>query len=99
MAMAALSRRRFQISVEPWTGFEPAQGGVCVMLWAHERYTRLVEAHQLRDDVALADWLTGVVARYGRENLSVDWTESLRQRKKLALTVARCLEVSIPRSA
>ena len=97
--MAAVTRRRFLITVEPWTGVGPAPAGVCVMLWSLERHTRLLEAHQLQDDDTLADWLTGVVLRCGRENVAIDWTDGLRGRKKLALLVAKCLDVTAPRSA
>jgi hypothetical protein len=87
------------ISVEPWTGFGPGPSGVCVMLWSVERHARLLEAHQLQDQAALAEWLTGVVLRCGRENVAIDWTDGLRGKKKLALLVAKCLDVSVPRSA
>ena len=97
--MAAVSRRRFLVTVEPWTGPVPIPHGVCVMLWSVERHARLLEAHQLRDESALAEWLTGVVLRCGRENVAIDWTEGLRSRKKLALLVAKCLDVTVPRSA
>jgi hypothetical protein len=97
--MVAVRRRRFLISVEPWTGCVRPPGAVCVMLWSLERHTRLLEAHQLQDDAALAEWLTGVVTRCGRENVAIDWTDTLRERRKLALLVAQCLDVPVPRSA
>ena len=99
VTMAAPGRRRFLISVEPWTGSGSTGTAVCVMLWSLERHTRLLEAHQLQDEATLAEWLTGIVTRCGRENVSVDWTDSLRARRKLALLVAKSLDVPVPRSA
>jgi hypothetical protein len=69
------------------------------MLWSVERHAQLLEAHQLPGAADVAEWLTGIVLRCGRENVAIDWTDSLRETKKLALLVAKCLDVSIPRSA
>jgi hypothetical protein len=97
--MVAVTRRRFLVTVEPWAGFGPVAAGVCVMLWSVERHSRLIEAHQLQDEAAVAEWLTGVALRCGRENIAIDWTDGLRRRKRLALLVAKCLDVTVPRSA
>jgi hypothetical protein len=99
VSMSPARPRRFHLSVEPWSGGFGRKSAVCVMLWSLEGHTRLLEAHQFRDYAALAEWLTGVVARCGRENVAIEWTEALRSRRKLALLVAKYLDVSVPRSA
>jgi hypothetical protein len=38
---------------------------------------RLIESKKFRGEGALKVWLAGIVTRYGRSNIRVNWTESL----------------------
>jgi len=49
------------------------------MLWEVDgAATRLVEWKDFAGTVQLGVWLAGVAGKYGRQNVSVDWTDHLR---------------------
>ena len=52
-----------------------------------------MDSKQFLGEGALKVWLAGIVTRYGRSNITVDWT-ALQFDDRLAATVRACVEVS-----
>jgi hypothetical protein len=47
------------------------------MVWTAGDDPRLLESREFRGEGALKVWLAGIVTRYGRDNIRVNWTASL----------------------
>jgi len=59
--------------------------GIWAMVWtAIDDDPRLLESKQFKGEAALKVWLAGIGARYGRENIRVNWTDALRTDDRLA---------------
>ena len=62
-----------------------ATSGFWAMVWtAIDDDPRLLESKHFRGEAALKVWLAGIGARYGRENIRVNWTDILRTDDRLA---------------
>jgi hypothetical protein len=60
--------------------------GIWAMVWtAIDDDPRLLESKQFKGEAALKVWLAGIGARYGRENIRVNWTDALRTDDRLAV--------------
>jgi hypothetical protein len=55
-----------------------------MVLTAIDDDPRLLESKLFQGETALKVWLAGIGARYGRENIQVNWTELLRTDDRLA---------------
>jgi hypothetical protein len=55
---------------------------------------RLLESKQFKGEAALGVWLAGIVTRYGRGNIRVNWTDALRADARLAAVVQELLGIS-----
>ena len=56
------------------------------MVWtAGDDDPRLLESREFRGEGALKVWLAGIVTRYGRDNIRVNWTESLGADDRLSV--------------
>lgn len=89
----------FLLSVEPWKASGGRDASVCVMLWAVDDHPQLLEAHQLRTYMELSAWLENVAARCGRNKVTIDWSATLKTRRRLVGLVAKCFDVPVPRRA
>lgn len=47
------------------------------MLWTEDADARLIEWKEFAGTVTLGVWLAGVVGKYGRGNIKIDWTPQL----------------------
>ena len=63
---------------------EDPGSGISAMLWATGEDARLLEWKEFQGEAALGIWLAGIVGKYGRENVKVDWTQQLRADARLA---------------
>jgi hypothetical protein len=62
--------------------------GIWAMVWtAIDDDPRLLESKQFKGEAALKVWLVGIGARYGRENIRVNWTDALRTDDRLAVVL------------
>ncbi len=62
--------------------------GIWAMVWtAIDDDPRLLESKQFKGEAALKVWLAGIGARYGRENIRVNWTAALRTDDRLAVVL------------
>jgi hypothetical protein len=52
---------------------------------------KLLESRHFRGEAALTVWLAGIVTRYGRSNVTVDWTTSLASDDRLSAAVRSCV--------
>ena len=69
--------------------------GIWAMAWtAVDDDPKLLESKHFLGDAALRVWLAGIVVRYGRSNITVDWTASLKSDDGLAAAVRSCVEAS-----
>ena len=69
--------------------------GIWAMAWtAVDDDPKLLESKHFLGDAALKVWLAGIVTRYGRSNISVDWTASLKSDDRLAAAVRSCVDAS-----
>jgi hypothetical protein len=98
VAMPRAGAKPFLLSVEPWKASGGRDASVCVMLWAVDDHPQLIEAHQLRTYSELSAWLETVVARCGRDKVAIDWSATLKTRRRLVDLVARCFDLPVPRS-
>jgi hypothetical protein len=55
---------------------------------------RLLESKQFRGEGALKVWLAGITTRYGRSNIVVSWTDSLKSDDRLATVVRESVEAA-----
>ena len=70
-------------------------GSIGAMVWASaEDDPKLVESRLFLGESALTVWLAGIVARYGRSNITVDWTTSLASDVRLTAAVRLCIDAS-----
>jgi hypothetical protein len=97
--MLRAGTKPFLLSVEPWKGSSGRHASVCVMLWSVDvdDHPQLIEAHQLRTYAELSAWLEAVAARCGRNKVAIDWSATLKTRRRLVTLVARCFDLPIPR--
>lgn len=68
---------------------------IWAMVWTSaDDDPRLLESKHFLGMAALQVWLAGIVTRYGRSNITVDWTASLKSDDRLATAVRECVEAS-----
>jgi hypothetical protein len=58
--------------------------GISVMLWTSDRDARLLEWKDFHAEGALGVWLAGIVGKYGRAEVKLEWTEQLKADARLA---------------
>jgi hypothetical protein len=69
--------------------------GIWAMAWTSaDDDPKLLESRHFLGDAALRVWLAGFVTRYGRSNITVDWTTSLKSDDRLAAAVRETVEAS-----
>lgn len=69
--------------------------GIWALVWTSENDDpRLLESKQFKGEAALQVWLAGIVTRYGRSNITVNWTDSLRADDRLAKVVKESVDPS-----
>jgi hypothetical protein len=62
--------------------------GIWAMVWTSaDDDPRLLESKHFLGMAALQVWLAGITTRYGRSNITVDWTTSLKSDERLAAAV------------
>jgi hypothetical protein len=65
------------------------------MLWAiTESDPTLLESNDFLGEAGFRIWLAGIVTRYGRGNVTVDWTTALASDVRLAAAVRACVDAS-----
>ena len=70
--------------------------GIWALLWtAVDDDPRLLESKHFLGEAALQVWLAGIATRYGRENIGVDWTDSLRADDKLSAVLKQSLDPGV----
>ena len=66
-------------------------GSIGAMVWTSaEGDPKLLESRHFLGEAALTVWLSGIATRYGRSNLTIDWT-SLDSDARLAAAVRSCI--------
>ena len=66
-------------------------GSIGAMVWTSaEGDPKLLESRHFLGEAALTVWLSGIATRYGRSNLTIDWT-SLGSDTRLAAAVRSCI--------
>jgi hypothetical protein len=69
--------------------------GIWAMVWTSaDDDPKLLESKRFLGDAALKVWLAGIATRYGRSNITVDWTASLQSDDRLAAAVRECVEAT-----
>ena len=69
--------------------------GIWAMAWtSDDNDPRLLDSKHFLGPAALQVWLAGIATRYGRSNITVDWTTSLKSDDQLAAAVRASLETS-----
>jgi hypothetical protein len=59
--------------------------GIWAMVWTRQDDDpRLLESKQFKGPAALKVWLAGIVTRYGRSNITVNWTAALRTDERVS---------------
>jgi hypothetical protein len=72
-----------------------AGSGIWAMVWTtQDDDPRLLESKQFKGEAALKVWLGGIATRYGRSNIQVNWTDSLRADDRLAVVLKECVGAS-----
>jgi hypothetical protein len=71
--------------------------GIWAMLWtAIDDDPRLLESKHFKSEAALQVWRAGIGARYGRENIRVNWTDALRTDDRLSVVLKDCVGAIAP---
>ena len=71
--------------------------GIWGLLWtAQDDDPRLLQSKKFQGEASLKVWLAGLVTRYGRMNIEVNWTDSLQTDGRLAALVKESLGPSAP---
>jgi hypothetical protein len=69
--------------------------GIWAMVWTSaDDDPRLLESKHFLGMAALQVWLAGIATRYGRSNITVDWTASLKSDDRLAAAVREGMDAS-----
>jgi hypothetical protein len=68
--------------------------GIWALVWTSDDDPRLLDSKHFLGEAALKVWLSEVATRYGRSNITVDWTASLRSDDRLAMAVRACVETA-----
>jgi hypothetical protein len=69
------------------------EGGIWALVWTSaDGDPKLLESRHFVGEGALKVWLAGIGARYGRTNITVDWTPSLTSDDRLAAAVREGVE-------
>ena len=69
--------------------------GIWAMVWtSSDDDPRLLESKHFLGLAALQVWLAGIATRYGRSNITVDWTASLKSDERLAAAVRESVDAS-----
>jgi hypothetical protein len=72
--------------------------GIWALLWtAEDDDPRLLQSKKFRGEASLKVWLAGLVTRYGRMNIEVQWTNSLQMDARLATVLKESLGSSAGR--
>jgi hypothetical protein len=66
--------------------------GIWAVLWSSGDDPHLLECRHFVGEGPLQVWLVDIATRYGRSNIAVDWTTSLRSDDRLAAAVRECVE-------
>jgi hypothetical protein len=70
--------------------------GIWALLWtAGDDDPRLLESKHFLGEAALQVWLAGIATRYGRSNIAVDWTDSLRADDRLSTVLKQSLDPGV----
>lgn len=67
-----------------------------VVLWTEGSDPRLVESQRLGNAGELRVWLKAIAVEHGARNISVRWTEKLKQNRPLCHLLGVCLGVVVP---
>jgi len=71
-----------------------SDGRIGALVWTSaEGDPKLLESRHFQGEAALTVWLSGIATRYGRSNVTIDWT-SLGDDDRLTAAVRSCLEPS-----
>ena len=66
-------------------------GSIAALVWTSaEGDPKLLESRRFLGEAALTIWLSGIATRYGRSNVTIDWT-SLGSDDRLSAAVRSCL--------
>lgn len=69
--------------------------GIWALVWTSaDDDPRLLESKHFLGLAALQVWLAGIATRYGRSNITVDWTASLKSDDRLAAAVREGVDAS-----
>ena len=66
-------------------------GSIAALVWTSvDDDPKLLESRRFLGEAALTIWLSGIATRYGRSNVTIDWT-SLGSDDRLSAAVRSCL--------
>jgi hypothetical protein len=69
-------------------------GAICAMVWSTaDDDPRLLESKEFKGPSAFKVWLAGIVTRYGRSSVTVNWSEALKGDDRLSAVVRECVEL------